>query len=123
MILDLPFPPSVNRSRRVDWKHHKLLTEWHRRCDQFALAQRVNCFRDGEPGQFGVVITLRDDIRIDPDNGIKALLDYLVRIEAVKDDSRRYMRRLVLEFGEAPEGVRVETYPCTATGSKRLLQP
>jgi Holliday junction resolvase RusA-like endonuclease len=110
VILDIPFPPSVNRFRRIDWKNHKALVEWRRRCDQFALAQHINPLRDGERGQYEVRITLKDAGRIDPDNGIKALLDYLVRIEAVKDDSRFYLRRLVLEFGEAPEGVRVKIH-------------
>jgi Holliday junction resolvase RusA-like endonuclease len=50
--------------------------------------------------------------KIDLDNGLKALIDYLRRIELIEDDSHKHMRRLVVEWGIAPMGCRVTVRPC-----------
>jgi len=48
---------------------------------------------------------------MDLDNCCKVLIDYLRRIELIANDAPKNMRRLVVEWGEAPEGVRVEVTP------------
>jgi hypothetical protein len=52
---------------------------------------------------------------LDLDNGIKALLDYARRIELVRDDSPRYLRRLVVEWSEAPRGCRLMLTPVSSS--------
>lgn len=44
---------------------------------------------------------------IDLDNGIKGVLDFLCHVGLIKDDGPKHMRRLVVEFGEAPIGTRI----------------
>jgi hypothetical protein len=58
-------------------------------------------------GRYQVTVTLDEKSRsADLDNGIKALLDYARRIELVRDDSPRYLRRLIVEWGEVRTGCR-----------------
>jgi hypothetical protein len=56
---DLPVPPSVNRTRRVDWQSMSLRKQWTATADALVLAQA-----QGRPqmidGQFEAIITLRD---------------------------------------------------------------
>lgn len=53
-------------------------------------------------------ITVDEAIRCDLDAMIKSLIDYCVRIELVTDDSPKYLRRLIVEWGTVPAGCRVE---------------
>jgi Holliday junction resolvase RusA-like endonuclease len=108
ITLDLPTPPSVNRTRKIDWKGEAKRRAWVAQCDKHLTVQRIKPHNVAIAGRYQATISLPEDCPIDPDNGIKALLDYVRRVELVRDDSRKYLRRLVVEFGEAPEGVRVE---------------
>ena len=63
-------------------------------------------------GRFEVQIIFAEKTRIDPDNGLKVVLDYLRRIEAIPGDSFKFVKRIIVEQGEAPEGVRVVLKPC-----------
>ncbi len=57
-------------------------------------------------GQFEAIITLRDGAtRMDLDNAAKEIIDYARRIELVANDGPKHMRRLVVQWGEAPEGL------------------
>ena len=59
-------------------------------------------------------ITMSESLwRIDPDNGLKCLIDFLRRIDLIENDSPRFARRIVLQWGKAPEGVRVEIQAAT----------
>lgn len=111
IVIDLPAPPSVNRTRRVDWSAQKQTSAWKRSADAFML-QRRDVFKLAKiQGRYELLIALSEErSRIDLDNGIKAIIDYLRRIELVVDDSPKYLRRLVVEWchpAAAPEGVRV----------------
>ena len=44
---------------------------------------------------------------MDLDNCVKHLIDYARKIELIIDDSPKYMRRIVVDWGHAPEGVRL----------------
>lgn len=116
IVLDLPAPPSVNRTRKIDWKAGRKFKGWTRRADVLVLASRCRT-RDPQahhiPGRYELSITLSEaHTKIDLDNGIKWLIDYLRRIEAVQDDSPAYFRRLTVEWGTAPEGCRVTVRAC-----------
>jgi hypothetical protein len=101
ITLDLPIPPSVNRLRRVDWANHKKRQEYYLRTDLFLTAHgpRPAPVRT-ITGAYELRIQIPESLSgIDLDNHCKALIDYLVSREFVPDDSKRYLRRLVIEWG------------------------
>jgi Holliday junction resolvase RusA-like endonuclease len=119
VVLDLPAPPSVNRTRRVDWKGKKQITAFTNVADAYVLAAKG---RSNSPlrlvkiPRFELIITLSENhTKIDLDNGLKALIDYLRRIGLIEDDSPKHMRRLVVEWGRAPFGCRVTVKPVPLT--------
>jgi Holliday junction resolvase RusA-like endonuclease len=110
VILDLPAPLSVNRTRRVDWGNYPKVKAWMRQADALFLTQKRKI---GPPvsGGFEIVITLPLGSRIDADNTLKGVIDCVRRFRLVTDDSPAYMRRVVVEFGDAPTGCRVAVNP------------
>lgn len=112
IVLDLPAPPSVNRTRRVDWRGQQTTTQWHAVADKVVMATR----RPGQPhkidGPFDLHVMLSPTIKTDPDNGLKSLIDYLRRIEVIQNDSPKFFRKLTVEWGTAPEGCRVTVRSC-----------
>lgn len=116
IVLDLPAPPSVNRTRKVDWKGKRQVAAFHNVADAYVLAAKG---RSNSPlklvtvPRFELTITMSEHhTKIDLDNGLKALIDYLRRIGLIEDDSPKHMRRLVVEWGVAPFGCRVTVRPC-----------
>jgi Holliday junction resolvase RusA-like endonuclease len=116
VVLDLPAPPSVNRTRKIDWKGKKQLTSWGNVADGFVLAakgRKINPLQLRKIPRFELLITISEHhTKIDLDNGLKALIDYLRRIELIEDDGPKHMRRLTVEWGLAPFGARVTVRPC-----------
>lgn len=116
MVLELPPPPSVNRTRRVDWKGKRQLDEWRTVADAYVLAaktRRPAPLRIEKLEQFEIIVVLDEKHnRIDLDNGLKALIDYLKRIEAIVDDGPKHLRRLVVEWGSAKWGCKVIVKGC-----------
>ena len=110
--VNLPCPPSVNRTRRKDNAGARLLQKFYKAADMHVLAQRG---RTCAPlpigrikGPFEAHIIISDKLtNIDLDNGVKAILDYAVRIELVPDDGPKYLRRLIVEWGVAIEDCRL----------------
>lgn len=110
IVLDLPVPPSVNRTRKLDMKSLRATNEWKSRCDtalmasgQFRAAKRIKI---GDRFELTIILCEKQ-CRLDADNPVKAAIDYLRRLELIKDDDKRYLRRLVVEWGEAPSGCRL----------------
>jgi Holliday junction resolvase RusA-like endonuclease len=106
-VLMLPAPPSVNSTRRVDWRNHARMKAWQRNADATVMLQGR---RRKIGGRYELLIQLSELVKLDADNGLKCLIDYLRRIDLVVDDSPKYLRRLVVEWchpAVAPEGVRV----------------
>lgn len=111
IIIDLPPPLSVNRTRRIDWTSEVRNSNWKRAADAYLLQakrrpenplklQNIPCFE--------LTITFDENqTGIDLDNGIKGICDYLVDREVIEDDGPKHMRKLTIEWGEAPEGARV----------------
>lgn len=119
IVLDLPAPPSVNRTRKIDWKGKRAITSFENVADAYVMAAKG---RSNSPlklakiPRFELLITLSEThTRIDLDNGLKALIDYLRRIELIEDDSPKHMRRLTIEWGRAPFGCRVTVKPLPTT--------
>ena len=115
IVLDLPVPPSVNRTRRIDWRNFKGYEAWRKSADNCILAAR--CRRDDpirgrriEAG-YELSLVLNRELRADPSNLLKATEDILVRAGLIVDDSPEFCRRIVIEYGEAPMGCRVTLRP------------
>jgi Holliday junction resolvase RusA-like endonuclease len=89
---------------------HQKTKNWLRSADNMMMfvpkAQRRPVL-----GKFELHITMSEQhCRLDLDNGLKCLIDYLRRIELITNDSPKYLRRLVVEWchpAVAPQGVRV----------------
>jgi Holliday junction resolvase RusA-like endonuclease len=115
IVIDLPAPPSVNRTRRVDWAATKVIKAWQNVANAYVLSAkgRTNSpLKLTKVPRFELHIVMSEQSRIDLDNGLKALIDYLRKIELIEDDSPKHLRRLVVEFGRAPFGCRVTVKPC-----------
>lgn len=110
LMLDIPVPPSVNETRRIDHAAARKVEAWKAAADialmvsgQYKLAKRA-----AMPGRFELTITLCErQCRLDADNPVKAAIDYLRRIELIRDDAPRFMRKLTVEWGFAPAGCRL----------------
>lgn len=115
VTLDLPPPPSVNRTRKVDWSARAVVRAWTTVADTYVLAakgRQIDPLRLTKIARFELQILLSEHhTRIDLDNGLKAVIDYLRRIELIEDDSPKHMRRLTIEWGRAPFGCRVVVRP------------
>jgi Holliday junction resolvase RusA-like endonuclease len=105
IILDVPVPPSVNRTRRAHGAGIARLRAWHHAADAVVMAGRQLAGQPRIAGEFEAHIIISKNCRFDIDNAIKGLVDYAVRLGVVPDD--RHMCRLVVERGDAPEGVRL----------------
>lgn len=116
--LDLPAPPSTNRI----WQRSKAgkravftsaeYSTWKRTSDDLIGSMAQLRGVKPIPREFEAHIILSErHTRIDLDNACKALLDYAVRCNLVVDDSPKYLRRLVAEWGYAPAGCRLILRP------------
>jgi hypothetical protein len=115
VVLDLPPPISVNKIRRYNWKCHKRVQNWIRAAD--ALVFMAKC-RSRDPlrllgiRRFEITIVLSEaDTNVDLDNTIKLIIDYARRIYLIENDSPKHMRRVIVEWGCAPQGSRVVVRP------------
>lgn len=109
IVLDLPAPLSVNRTRRIDWKSYPKVKAWIRQADAHFLMQKRK-LAPAIKGRYEIIITLRDGSAIDADNTAKLLIDTVRRFNLVSDDNPTFMRKVTLEFGEV-EGCRVTVRP------------
>lgn len=119
IFLDLPVPPSVNKTRRYDMSSTKIVRDWKDRAEPLVLAAKtsaINPLRLSKISRFEVAIVVSEDhTEMDLDNGIKTLIDYLKIIGVIRDDAKKNMRGLTVIWGsaaEAPEGCRVFVRPC-----------
>ena len=113
IVLDLPPPVSVNRSRKIDWRGHKKVAAWKDQADRFLLIAKARKeVRFDKIPRFEIVVVLSEDhVDADADNILKLLIDYLRHCDIVADDAKHNMRRIVVEWGHAPAGCRVIVRP------------
>jgi hypothetical protein len=106
--LDLPVPPSVNDTRRVDWPGQRKYRQW---CIDAGWHLVANGQWRGRPkgiGRYELTMILNEDLcAFDPDNPLKAAVDLLRHLEITTDDSPKFARRIVIEWGDAPDGCRL----------------
>lgn len=110
IVLDLPAPLSVNETRRIDWTASKRVAAWIKNADAHFLQQKRGLGKP-VPGRFEIVVTLPESCRIDADNNLKIVIDCVRRFRLVDDDDPSHMRRVTVEFGDAPTGCRVCVKP------------
>lgn len=113
-VVDLPFPPSVNRI----WRAHKAgkmrvslsdeYKQWKKQADFLALALgQVRGWRK-LPGHFTAEIIVSESHRrhnTDLDNRVKAILDWAQSRELIQNDS--LLDHLIVFWGYAPHGARL----------------
>ena len=114
IVLDLPFPPSVNTIWRWGKKKHGRVhrsaryIRWMEHADAMVVLNRQYP-RHKISGPFQICILLNEDAgRGDLDNRIKATLDWLQSRDIVLDD--KYCRTLMAEWVQperAPKGCSV----------------
>lgn len=103
-VLDIPKPPSVNRFKKHFGNKSNCVVKWGAQADAFLRAAgkypRII-------GAYELLVTfpLKEFGKWDADNRLKALCDWLQRVEIVEND--RLARWLCVTWGEAPEGCRV----------------
>lgn len=119
VMLDLPVPPSVNKTRRYDMASTRLVLAWKDRAEPLILAAKtsaLNPLRLAKIKRFEIAIIVSEDhTEMDLDNGIKTLIDYLKTLGVIRDDAKKNMRGLTVIWGnsaDAPEGCRVFVRPC-----------
>jgi Holliday junction resolvase RusA-like endonuclease len=106
--MDIPIPPSVNKTRRIDWSGHRLMKEWRRQAGLHMMEQGQFRGRPQGIGRYELTVVLDEaQCAIDPDNTVKACADFLKNINVITDDSPKYARRIVIEWGDAPRGARL----------------
>lgn len=118
LVIDLTFPPSVNRIWRYRQGRKKpyldsRYTSWKRVSDNLCLA--AGWHKTPISGRFAVHITLSDKRRRgDADNRVKPVLDWLQQAAIIENDS--LADSVSVSWGYAPEGCRVEL---TSVGAER----
>lgn len=119
VMLDLPVPPSVNKTRRYDMAATKLVQRWKDLAQPLVLAAKTsaaNPLKMSRIDRFELAIVVSEDhTNMDLDNGIKTLIDYLKTIGVIKNDAPKNLRGFSVIWGsraDAPEGCRVFVRPC-----------
>lgn len=107
-VLDIPLPPSVNQTRKINWRGHKTHKAWRKAAGWHLRANGQYKAAPRRLQQYELTVTLDESkCRLDPDNPVKAAIDLLRSLEIITDDSPKYARRIVVEWGEAPDGCRL----------------
>jgi hypothetical protein len=79
VVLDLPAPLSVNRTRRIDYRSMPAVKEWRRKADALFLLQKRHLLTGQTiTGPFEAHIVIDEKSRQDLDAGIKILIDTAV---------------------------------------------
>lgn len=109
IVLDVPAPPSVNRTRKVNWPGHRKYEAWKKDAGLHLVANgQYRKAKPGIKGQYELTITLNENLcKADPDNPTKSAIDFLRSLELIPDDSPAYARKITIEWGEAPDGCRL----------------
>lgn len=112
-MLDVPVPPSVNSTRRVNKAGLRELSQWKKRAGMMLIASGQ--FRRAHKGldRFEVTIVLCETLcRLDLDNTVKHAIDYLRELRIVTNDGPKQMRKVTIAWGLAPAGCRITVRPC-----------
>lgn len=107
-VLDIPVPPSVNETRRVNWAAMPKYDAWKKSAGKILMANGQFKRAQKFTGPFELTIILNEaTCDLDADNPVKAAVDFLRRIEIIRNDDKRYLRSFTVKWGDAPEGCRL----------------
>lgn len=107
-VIDMPPPPSVNLTRKFNGAGAGIMAKWRHQAGMRVILDGGMKRLAKMPGRFEAIITLNEkQCRCDLDNAAKAVIDYAKILELIIDDGPRYMRRVTIEWGHAPEGARL----------------
>jgi Holliday junction resolvase RusA-like endonuclease len=121
IVIDLPMPPSLNtlwrrgRNRQTGAIVHHLnatYKKWKQIADVECLRQRVGKGWHTIMGAFEAHMAInRKKLRknADIDNRFKAVGDWAQQVGLIENDKN--LQKLVIEFGEAPLGIRLTLKP------------
>lgn len=106
-VLYLPPPPSVNATRKVNWRNARKYKRWIESADMQVIARGLRNIPK-MPGKFEAHLVIDEHLsHLDLDNAAKAVIDYARRIELIINDDKKHMRRVTIEWGHAPSGCRL----------------
>ena len=112
-VLDVPVPPSVNRTRSVNWAGMRETTAWRKRAGMMLMASGQYRRAQKKIPRFEIKIVLCETLcRLDLDNTAKHAIDYLRHLGIITNDAPQNMRRVTVEWGLAPAGCRITVKPC-----------
>src|SRR5258705_4138250 len=87
IILDLPPPPSVNKTRKIDWAASRAVKAWRNVANAYVLAAKgrvVSPLQLAKISRFELLIVMSEHhTKIDLANGLKALINYRRKIELI----------------------------------------
>lgn len=111
VILDIPVPLSVNRTRKINKAALGDVSNWLVKADaaimvsgQYRAARQQR--KAEKPCEIRIILDPKL-CKLDPDNPVKNAIDYLRRIELIENDTGKHVRKITIEWGEAPKGCRI----------------
>jgi len=112
ICLDILVPPSTNLTRRHNPAAWGKIERWKVATDKMLMASGQYRAAKGwaarnDSGRFEIKIILSEQCRLDLDNPTKSAIDYLRRIQLIRNDDKRYLRKLTVVWGFAPSGCRI----------------
>jgi|SRR5215469_8758582 len=112
IVLDLPLPPSVNKTRRINWATYNEYKRWTVKADKHLVFYKQNR-QAGIDGPYQILVEVGDTyLRGDLDNILKQLIDYCVSREFVGGDNKMRLREIRMKFVTAiPNACRVTIKP------------
>ena len=93
----------------MDWAALPRIEAWVRAADRLVMSQGRLPKRIS--GRFEASLIFPETHALDLDNSPKQVIDYLRRLELIDNDDPKHMRRVVMEFGNVPEGCRAVIMP------------
>lgn len=112
-VLDVPVPPSVNRTRSVNWAGACDVKAWQKRAGMMLMASGQYRRAQKSIPRFEIKIVLCETLcRLDLDNASKHAIDFLRHLGIITNDGPKQMRRVTIEWGLAPAGCRLIVRPC-----------
>lgn len=102
--IELPAPPTVNTVRRQHGPGSRERDRWFAQADMAVLAAGGLRKLSKMPRKCEVTIILDESVRIDLDGAPKYVIDWARRIGLIVNDDKRYVRRVVLEWGPVGRG-------------------
>ena len=115
VVLELPRPISVNKSRRNYPAGDGLVAKWVEQAHKHVLAGGGMKRLAALSGRFEAILIIDEELNdIDLDNSPKHVIDYARLLKLIVNDNKKHMRRVTIEWGKAPTGCKLILRPVEA---------